>query len=110
MCLTKHRLSGGHLAKTTDGRADGNSGGGGRGVGTAGDHTLATGAGPDADISTLNRILTAELAGVLGVLRDFSLADGLSQRGTITSSVLSDDTDFLGSATLFIRNTSGIII
>lgn len=41
--------------------------------------------------------LAAEGAGILGVLRDFDLLDHLTQRGTITGTVLSDDSDLLSA-------------
>ena len=44
--------------------------------------------------------LSTELASVLGVLGDLSLLDDLTEGGTITSTVLTGDTDLGGSATL----------
>jgi hypothetical protein len=93
-------LCGSQLAQTTDGRANGNGGGGGRGVGSSSNDLVAAVAGPDADVSTSDSVLTAELARVLGVLRNLNLADLLTDGRTVAGSVLSDDTDLLCSTTL----------
>lgn len=42
---------------------------------------------PDTDGVTLDSGLAAEGAGVLGVLGDFHLLDGLSERGTVSLSI-----------------------
>ena len=55
---------------------------------------------PDADGRSLHASLSAELAGVLGVLRDLHLLHLLTERGTITGSVLSDDSNLLRSLRL----------
>jgi hypothetical protein len=52
---------------------------------------------PDANSLALDRVLAAEGASVLGVLCDLHLTDLLSQRGTITSSVLADNANLLSS-------------
>lgn len=39
--------------------------------------------------------LSAEGAGVLGVLRDFDLLDHLPQRGTISGTIFTNDSDLL---------------
>ena len=52
---------------------------------------------PDTGSGSLHGSLSAELADVLGVLRDFHLLHLLTQRGTITGSVLSDDSNLLSS-------------
>ena len=44
-------------------------------------------------------VLTAEAAGVLGVLGNFDLLDLLTERSSIASSVLSDDSNFLSATT-----------
>ena len=41
--------------------------------------------------------LSAEVAGVCSVLPDLHLLDGLSERSSVSDSVLSGDTHFLGS-------------
>ena len=46
---------------------------------------------------TLHAVLSAEGAGVLRVLRDFHLLDGLSEGGAIASAVLADNTDLLSA-------------
>lgn len=54
------------------------------GVGTTGGGLLAALAVPDADGLALDGVLSAEGAGVLGVLRGFHLLDHLPQRGTVS--------------------------
>ena len=41
--------------------------------------------------------LSAEVAEVLSVLRDLHLLDGLTEGGTVTGTVLADDSDLLGA-------------
>jgi hypothetical protein len=94
------------LTQTTNGGANGDGSGGGGSVSTTGGHLVATRARPDSDVSTLNGVLTAELASVLRVLRNFDLLDLLTDGRTITGSVLSDDSDLLGSATLHFHRPS----
>lgn len=93
------------LAETTDGRtnSDGSSGGGS--VGTTGGDLVATEASPDSNVGTLHGVLTAELARVLGVLSNFDLADLLTDGSTIASTVFSDDSDLLSSASLLLHKT-----
>ena len=87
------------LPQTADGRPDRGGGGGGVGPGTSGDLDAAVlgAARPDADGVTLYAVLSAEGAGVLRVLRDFHLLDGLSEGGAIASAVLADNTDLLSA-------------
>lgn len=40
---------------------------------------------------------STEGAGVFGVLSDFNLLDLLTDRGTVTGTILSDNTDLLGA-------------
>jgi len=49
---------------------------------------------------TLHAVLSAKRALVLGVLRDLDLLHNLTKRSTISSGVLSADSDFLGSLSL----------
>lgn len=88
------------LAQAANGGTDGNGGGGGRDVGSSGDDLVATRARPDTDVGALDGVLTAELAGVLSVLGNFDLLDLLTDGRTVASSVLSNDTDLLSSASL----------
>ena len=88
------------LAQAADGGADGDGGSGGRDVSSTSDDLVATSASPDTDIGALDGVLTAELAGVLSVLGNFDLADLLTDGRTVASSVLSNDTDLLSSASL----------
>ena len=46
---------------------------------------------------TLDGVLAAEGAGVAGVLRDFDLLHLLTERGTVTGTVLSGDADLLSA-------------
>ena len=46
---------------------------------------------------SLHLVLSAEGASVLAVLRDFHLLDGLPQAGTVSGSILSGDSNLLGS-------------
>lgn len=51
---------------------------------------------------TLDSVLAAEGADVAGVLGDFHLLDLLTERGTITGSVLAGDADLLGALGHFV--------
>lgn len=67
--------------------------------------SFATGvATPDTDGSSLEAVFTAEMAKVLGFLGHFVLLGTLSQIGTITSTVFTNNTYFLGS--LGLNNTA----
>jgi len=57
-------------------------------VSTTSDSLLAAPAVPDADSLTLDGDLSAECAGVAGVLRDFHLLDLLPQGGTISVEIV----------------------
>jgi len=61
---------------------------------------LAGSAAPNADNRPLDCVLAAERASVGGVLRHLHLLDLLSQRCTITGTVLAGYTCFLRSLTL----------
>jgi hypothetical protein len=52
--------------------------------GTTGNGLLARLALPDSDSSALDGVLSAEGAGVAGVLGDFHLLDLLTERGTVS--------------------------
>jgi hypothetical protein len=52
--------------------------------GTTGNGLLAGLALPDSDSSALDGVLSAEGAGVAGVLGDFHLLDLLTERGTVS--------------------------
>jgi hypothetical protein len=68
-----------------------------QGISTSSITLVAWSAVPDTGSASLHGGLSAELAHVLGVLRDFHLLHLLTERGTITGSVLSDDSDLLRS-------------
>lgn len=74
-------------------RSDGGSSRGAEGPSTTGHDLLAGTALPDADGLALDRVLAAESAGVLGVLRDLDLLDLATERGTVTGTVLSGDSN-----------------
>jgi len=57
------------------------------GVSSSSDGLLAGLAVPDSGGVTLDRGLSAEGAGVLGVLGDFHLLDLLTERGTVTGCI-----------------------
>jgi hypothetical protein len=63
---------------------------------------MAATAAPDSGRLTLHRVLSAEVASVLGVLCDLNLLDLLTQSGTIAGTVLTGDADLLGALSLFI--------
>ena len=79
---------------------DGGSSRGAEGPSTTGNDLLAGTALPDADSLALDRVLAAESAGVLGVLRDFDLLDLTTERSTVTGTVLSGDSDLDSSLRL----------
>lgn len=88
------------LTETSDGGSDGGSSRGAEGPSTTGNDLLAGTALPDADSLALDRVLAAESAGVLGVLRDFDLLDLTTERSTVTGTVLSGDSDLDSSLRL----------
>jgi hypothetical protein len=67
---------------------------------TTGHGLLTTLTLPDTDGSTLDSVLTTESTGVLGMLGDFHLLNGLSERGTITGTVFTGDSDLLSALSL----------
>ena len=69
-------------------------------VSTTSHGLLTTLALPDTNGSTLDSILTTEGTGVGGVLSDFHLLYGLSERGTITGTVFTGDSDLLSALSL----------
>ena len=84
------------LAETTDGGAGSHGSGSGEVVCTAGDGLAAATAVPDASSLTGDGVLAAESAGVSRVLSDLRLLGDLTEGGTITCSVLANDSDLLG--------------
>lgn len=106
------------VGQTTDGRSNGGSRGCCINIGTTGHCFLASLATPDTDTCSLhgvletkkrkqttlrrftdtkNSYLSTEGARVFGVLGDFHLFDHFTEGSTISSSVLSCDSDFLGT-------------
>lgn len=83
-------------------RSDSGSSRGAEGPSTTGHDLLAGAALPDADGLALDRVLAAEGASVLGVLRDFDLLDLTTQRGTVTGTVLSGDSNLDSALRLFV--------
>jgi hypothetical protein len=107
------------FTKTTDGTTDGSSGDSARGQllflisqywifdipdspSSTSQASSAAAAFPDTDRLSLDRVLTAESASVLAVLGDFNLLDLLTEGRTVTGTVLSDNSGFLG--TLGLKN------
>lgn len=68
--------------------------------GTSSDNLLATTAFPDTNGSAADSITTAEAASVLGVLSGFNLLHLLTDGSTVTSTVLTDNSNFLGALRL----------
>lgn len=66
------------FAETANGGANSDGSSGVGNVSTSGENLAAAVAGPDANISALHRVLSAELASVFGVLGDFNLGDLLT--------------------------------
>lgn len=100
------RLGVGDLTETADGRTDSGSRRGAENVGTTSVLLVAALALPDADGGALDgglglalfyssAHLAARRARVARVLGDFHLLDGLTERSTVTGTVLSGDSDLL---------------
>ena len=85
------------FTQTTDGGSHGGGGGGGVHPSATGDGPLAALAGPDAHNGALHGVLAAEGASVLAVLGDFHLLDHLTQGGTITGTIFTNDSNLLGA-------------
>ena len=80
------------FAEAADGGAHGDGGGGVEGVSPARLGLVAAAALPDADRLALHRVLSAEIAEKLGVLRHLLLLHHLAEGRAITGAVLADDT------------------
>jgi len=80
-----------HLPQTTDGRAHSRRRRRVHGVSTPRNDLPASLALPDTGGATLHGVLSAESAGVLGVLGDLDLLDLFPQRSTIAHTVLTGD-------------------
>lgn len=91
-------------------RSDSGSSRGAEGPSTAGHDLLAGAALPDADSLALDRVLAAESAGVLGVLRDLDLLDLTTERGTVTGTVLSGDSNLDSALRLLARCEGGAML
>lgn len=85
------------ISQSSDGGSDGSRSDGSVDVGSSGDDLVALGTVPDSGGLSLHGLLSAERAGVAGVLCDFELLGHLTEGSTITGSVLSDDSDLLSS-------------
>merc|ERR1719192_922784 len=88
-----------HLPQTPHSGPDAGSGSGGVSVSTAGHlHTaVLVSTLPDTHAITLHLVLATEGAGVLGVLADLHLLDGLPEGSSIPGSVLACDTNLLSA-------------
>lgn len=93
----KDFLSLGHFSQSSDGRSDSGGSSGGHSVSTTSDGLLTGSTSPDTSSTSLNSFLTTEGTVVSGVLLDFQLLDLSSQRGTVTDTVLTCDTDLFSS-------------
>lgn len=87
----------GHVSQTTDSRSNGGSGGSQNRVGTTSDGLVTGLAVPDTSGQSVDSTLTAEGAVVLCVLLDFQLFGLSPQRGTISDTKLSGDSDLFRS-------------
>ena len=79
------------LTETADGGADGDRGRGVERVSTTRLDLVARAAFPDTHSGALHRVLAAEIAEKLGVLRNLLLLHNLAEGSTITGAVLADD-------------------
>ena len=79
------------LAETADGGSDGDRGGGVERVSTTRLDLVARAALPNTHSAALHRVLAAEIAEKLGVLRDLLLLHNLAEGSTIAGAVLADD-------------------
>lgn len=85
------------LLQTGDGRADSRGSRGAELPAASSDLLLASTARPDSSGLSSDGVLSAERASVGGMGRDLESLGDLSERGTITGTVLTGDTDLLGS-------------
>jgi len=83
--------------ETVDGGLGGDSSSSREHVGSAGDLPVGGLALPDASGDTLDALLSAEGADVLGPLGDFEFLDDLSEGGAVAATVLSADSNLLCS-------------
>jgi hypothetical protein len=97
------------LLKTSDGTTHSRSGSSSELPASTSDLSLATSARPDASGLSSNGVLSAERASVGGMSRDLESLRDLSQRSTITGTILTCDTDLLGSLS-HLRNYSTFYI
>ena len=81
--------------QTVDGGLGGDSSGSGEHVSSAGNLAVGVLALPDASGDTLDALLSAEGADVLGPLGDFEFLDDLSEGGAVSATVLSTDANLL---------------
>jgi hypothetical protein len=86
-----------HFTETTNGGSDGGGGCGRVHPGSSSDDALTSLARPDSDAGSLHGILSAECAGIFAVLGDFNLLHHLTEGSTITGSILSGDSNLLGT-------------
>lgn len=78
-------------------------------VSTTSDDLVARLALPDTGDGTLDGVLAAEGAVVLGVLRDFDLLHDLTERRTVTGTVLTTDANFLSALALLSATSTSIM-
>lgn len=90
-------LSLSHFSQSSDGRSDSGGSSSGNGVSTTSNGLLTGRTSPDTSSTSLDGLLTTERTLVSSVLLNFQLLDLSSQRGTVTDTVLTCDTDLLSS-------------
>ena len=95
--IIKIKSSFNHFSQSSDGRSNGGGSSSGDSVSTTSDGLLTTGTSPNTSSTSLDGLLTTEGTIVSSVLLDFQLLDLSSQRGTITDTVLTSDTNLLSS-------------
>jgi hypothetical protein len=98
-----------HSSQTSDSGAHGHGRSGRERVRSSGNSLAAGFAVPDSNTGALHGILSTECAMVSGMLGDFNLSKKLTKRGTISGSILSCDSDLLGtlSHSIILRSLKG---
>ena len=98
-CLSVCFLSrlGLHLSQTSNGGTNRDGRRRRQRVGATGHYLTAGFAFPDSDACSLDIVFSTECTMVRAVLTNLNLLDELSECATVTSTVLSSDSDFLGA-------------
>ena len=104
--IIKIKSSFNHFSQSSDGRSDSGGSSSGDSVSTTSDSLLTRRTRPDTSGTSLDGLLTTERTIVSSVLLDFQLLDLSSQRGTVTDTVLTSDTNLLSSFSPIKKNSS----